>query len=63
MAKVILNKLAAADSPIYNQPHVIGGWFAKTSLPARNKPPYVGNVSVDEKLIAKPINGRKKNAR
>lgn len=62
MAKVILNKLVPSDSPIYNQPLVIGGWFTKSSFPVRNKPLSVGNTLVDEKLRTKPIKGKKKNA-
>jgi len=62
MAKVILNKLAPPDSPIYNQPLVIGGWFTRPSFSTRKRPSPVGNTLVDKKLGTKPIRGRKKNA-
>jgi hypothetical protein len=62
MVKVILNPLVADDSPIYDQPLVIGGWFTKSSFPVRNKPLSVSNTLVDEKLGTKLIKGKMKNA-
>lgn len=44
MGKVILHQLAPADSPIYEQPTMIGGQFSKLLCPNETNEPSTDSV-------------------